>query len=137
MSNLVHFRSIEKVRVENLTSLEIISESSCLLTREPDFKEINIFELVGVTIEDSYENHQKIYTTTATFKTCDKEPIVERILAFRVTSLDGKRFLIGTNARPYPIIKERNPYPEKPTDSTLKTVTVTWKAIYPMLLIIE
>lgn len=137
MSNLVHFRSIEKVRVENLTSLEIISESSCLLTREPDFKEINIFELVGVTIEDSYENHQKIYTTTATFKTCDKEPIVERMLAFRVTSLDGKRFLIGTNARPYPIIKERNPYPEKPTDSTLKTVTVTWKAIYPMLLIIE
>lgn len=137
MSNLVHFRSIEKVRVENLTSLEIISESSCLLTREPDFKEINIFELVGVTIEDSYENHRKIYTTTATFKTCDKEPIVERMLAFRVTSLDGKRFLIGTNTRPYPIIKERNPYPEKPTDSTLKTVTVTWKAIYPMLLIIE
>lgn len=117
--------------------MEILYGASCRITREPNFEEINIWELVGVNIEDSYENNQKVYTTTATFQTCDKEPITERQLAFRVTSMNGQRFLIGTNARPYPIIKERNPFPEKPTDSAMKTVTITWKAIYPMLRIVE
>lgn len=137
MSKLVHVRSIEMTKAENLYPMQILSQVACRFTREVDFKEINIQELVGVTIEDSYENNQKVYTTTATFQTCEKEPITERQMAFRLTSLDGKHYIIGTNARPFPIIKERNPYPEKPTDSTLKTVTITWKALFPMLSVIE
>ncbi|MGX8697961.1 MAG: hypothetical protein ACSW8D_16395, partial [Prevotella sp.] len=92
---------------------------------------------VGVTIEDSYENNQKVYTTTATFNTCDKQPMTVRQAAFRLTSVDGKRYMIGTDSRPYPIIRERNPFPEKPVDSSLKTVTITWKSLMPMLLIVE
>ena len=60
-----------------------------------------------------------------------------RQAAFRLTSVDGKRYMIGTDSRPYPIIRERNPFPEKPVDSSLKTVTITWKSLMPMLLIVE
>lgn len=136
MSKLVHVRKIEIADACSLGSIQVFNETTCRFKSDPVFSEISIKELVGVTVEDSYENNQKVYTTTATFNTCDKTPMTVRQAAFRLTSMDGKRYMIGTDSRPYPIIKERNPFPEKPADSTLKTVTITWKALLPMLLIV-
>ena len=133
---MVHINKIEFTRTENLTPLKIVDNVSCIFTREVDFTKIDIQELVGVNIEDSYENNQKVYTTTATFTTRCKEPFYNRCLAFRLSSVDGKRYLIGTNGRPYPIIKEKNPFPEKVPDSSMKIITITWKSTFPMLLII-
>ena len=121
----------------DLGAMQVIGEASCRFKNLAVFTEINIQELVGVTIEDSYENNYKIYTTTATFQTCDKKPLSSRQIVFRLTSIDGKRYMIGTGSRPFPIIKEKNSFPEKPGDSILKTVTITWKATVPMLRIVE
>ena len=137
MSKLVHVRKIEIADAYSLGSIQVLSETTCRFKSQPVFSEISIKELVGVSIEDSYENNQKVYTTTATFKTCDKKPLTIRQAAFRLTSIDGQRYMIGTDSRPYPIIKEKNPFPEKPADSVLKTVTITWKSFLPWLLIVE
>ena len=137
MSKLVHINKIELASSESLSMLVVIDESTCRFKSSAAFTEININELVGVTVEDELVNNQRVYTTTATFKSCSKIPMEARRKAFRLTSVDGQRFMIGTNARPYPIIKENNPFPEKPTDSSLKTVTITWKAPHPMLRILE
>lgn len=136
MSKLVHVNKIEMIRIEELTPLKMIDSTSCRFERSVDFSQLEIKELVGVVVEDSYDNNQKTYTTTATFETKCKEPITSRHLAFRLTSVDGRQYMIGTSSRPYPIIKEKNNFPEKPNDSTMKTVTITWKAPLPMLLVI-
>lgn len=135
MSKLVHVNKLEMTEIENLTPLRVVSDTSVKFTNEVPFSPVDILELVGVNIEDSYENNQKVYTTTAVFNTFCKKPMANRRLAFRLTSVDGKRYLIGLNTRPFPIIKEKNPYPEKPTDTSLKNVTITWKSFYPMMLI--
>lgn len=137
MSKLVHIHKVEIADACSLGSIQVLSETTCRFKIQPVFSEISIKELVGVTIEDSYENNQKVYTTTATFTTCGKRPMTVRQAVFRLTSIDGKQYMIGTDARPYPIIKERNPFPEKPADTTLKTVTITWKSLLPMLLIVK
>ena len=136
MSKLVHVNKIEMIRIEELTPLKVIDSTSCRFSRSVDFTQLEIKELVGVVVEDSYDNNQKTYTTTATFETKCKEPITSRHLAFRLTSVDGRQYMIGTSSRPYPIIKEKNNFPEKPNDSTMKTVTITWKSPLPMLLVI-
>ena len=137
MSKLVHIRKIEMADASSLESLRVVGEVSCRFKSLAVFSEIHIHELVGVTIEDSYENNQKVFTTTATFKTCDKMPLTVRQVEFRLTSIDGKQYMIGTGSRPYPILKEGNPFPGKPDENTLKTVTITWKALTPMLLVVE
>ena len=124
-------------RVDNISTMRMISNTSCRFSSPVVFDEICINELVDVTIEDELENNQKMYTTTATFQTKDKKPLTERRMAFRLTANDGKRYMIGTYGRPYPIIKENNPFPDDPKDSSMKTVTITWKATVPMLLILE
>lgn len=123
--------------VSNLTAMRVISDTSCRFSGTVTFTEICINELVEVTIEDELEKNQKVFTTTAVFRTADKQPLTERRLAFRLTGVDGKKYMIGWNGRPFPIIKEKNPFPGKPNESWLKTVTITWKATVPMLQILE
>ena len=125
------------VRTEELIPMSVLSDTECKFKREVAFSEIEINELVGVTVEDSYENNQKVYTTTASFTTHRHEPLKSRRLAFRLTAADGKRYMIGTISRPYPVVKESVPYPGKLPDTTLNSVTITWKSILPMLLILE
>lgn len=136
MLKLVHVNKIEKVRIADLSSLRIVSPSTCRFVKDVHFSEISIKELAGVSVEDSYENNQKIFTTTITFHAMDHEPLSDRQYAFRLTTVKGEKFLVGTNTRPYPIIKENTPYPEKPADNMLKKMTITWKSIYPMLKIL-
>lgn len=137
MSNLVHVNKIEMVPSESIPTLKVISGTECCVSSDIQFQELCIREFVGVTVEDSYENNQKVYTTTCKFQTKDKKPLGMRRLAFRLTSIDGKRYMVGTGKRPYPVVKEQNAFPEKATDSQLKTVTITWKSLYPMLRIVE
>ena len=70
------------------------------------------------------------------YKVKSKNPQMWRRKAFRMTAIDGKKYLVGTGARPFPVIKESNPYPDKATGSTLMTVTVTWKSLHGMLRIL-
>ena len=137
MSKLIHIKKIEFVRIEELQSLLLLSKTTCLFKKEVDFQPMDVYELVGVTIEDSYEDNQKIYTSTVTFQTSCKGLPDGRRWAFRLTSIDGKRYLLGCKERPYPIIKVKNNFPGKPTDTTLDTVTISWKSPLPMLLIVE
>lgn len=137
MSRLIHVKKIEMAGEGDPLPVKITSETSCLFTGEVYFSPVELHELVGVEVEDAYENNQRIYTTTATFTTSCKKPLAGRRAAFRLTSISGERYLIGTGSRPFPVIKEKNPFPRKPADTTLKTVTITWRSTLPMLLIAE
>lgn len=136
MSQTVHFTKIETADASGLGGLQLVGEASCRFSSTPVFTEIKVNGLVGVTVEDELENNQRVFTTTATFESCDKEPLAARRHVFRLTGADGKQYLIGTDTRPFPIIKEKNPWPAKPTESTMKTVTVMWKALLPILTIV-
>lgn len=136
MTKLVHILKIESAPSGFLSAMSVVDGESCIIPAV-HFTEIEIHDVVGVKISDEYENNQKIYTTTATFRTARKTPVAMRRQVFRLTSMDGKRFLLGTSDRPYPVVKEENPFPEKPVDGMLKTVTITWKSVLPLLSIIK
>lgn len=137
MRKLVHIYKIEQAFCNELLAMTIIRKSSCKLPLGVNFCEIEeISGLVGAKIEDEEVNGQKVFTSTVTFQTYCKETFQGKRCAFRLTSIDGTQFLVGTYSRPYPIIKENNAFPEKPGDSDMKTVTITWKAPLPMLTIL-
>lgn len=137
MTKLVHIAKIEQIQASELLGLVIIKNASCKLPQGVNFSEIeDIHGLVGAKIEDEEQHGQKVYTTTVTFQTGNKTPGDKVRQAYRLTSIDGTQFLVGTDSRPYAICKENNAFPEKPGDSDLKTVTITWKAPLPMLTIL-
>ena len=137
MSNLVHIVKVEFASGTSLSNLKVTSPSSCRILSAVNFSEILIEGLAEVNVEDAYENNQTVYSTTLSFQSHDRKLFGLRQAAFRLSSADGHRYMLGTHTRPYPIIKETVPFPDKPGDSTLKKVTVTWKSPLPMLLLEE
>lgn len=121
------------IRIEDLNSLRLISKYECRMKQSLLFTDLDIQDLVGVTVEDSYENAQRKYTTTVTFKTPCRKLLALSRMAFRLTDVNGNQYMVGTNSRPFPIIKEVQNYPEKVPDSSLKQFTITWKSMCPML----
>lgn len=114
----------------------VLSEKDCFLTRDVNFTEVNAFGNIQVSDDSNYENNELVWTTTITYKAKSKNPQMWRRKAFRMTAIDGKKYLVGTGERPFPVIKESNPYPDKATGSTLMTVTITWKSLHGMLRIL-
>ena len=137
MSNLVHIVKVEFASCISLTGLKITSPSSCRILSSVNFSEFLIEGLAEANVEDSHENNQVVYSTTLSLKFHDRKLLSLRQTVFRLTSADGHRYLLGTHTRPYPIVKEVVPFPDKPGDSTLKKMTVTWKSTLPMLLLEE
>lgn len=137
MIRLVHVNKIEKIAAVDLGNVTKTSDSSCKLLPNVNFASINnIYGLIAVKMENAVENGNQVYTTTVTYNTSDKKPGGRQRLAFRLTSVHGTQFLVGTNERPYPVVKESNPFPAAAGDTVLKTVTITWKAPMPMLRIL-
>ncbi len=133
----VHISLIEMTDAENLSAMILLSDSSCKLQENVNFTVINIDGLAEVNIEEDYQNNQKTYKTTLQFNSCSKKPLSMRQKAFRLTALDGRRYLIGTSERPFPIIKEKNPFPRQPTGEQMKSVSISWNSIHPMMMIEE
>lgn len=133
----IQISKIETIDALSVQGLHIVSNSSCVLPKNVNFANINIYGKALVKIEDALDNNQKIYTTTISYSTSEKKMETWRRPILRLTSVDGTRFLVGINKRPYPIVTESNPYPSKETESPMKTVTITWKSVYPMLYIVE
>lgn len=127
---------IEETDCRNLSTMEVVGERQCHFMSDVNFTEINTFGNIQVSEDSDYQNNERIWTITITYKQKCKNPSGWRRKAFRMTRLDGKKIVVGTFSRPFPVIKESNPYPDKPTGTTLMTVTVTWKSKLGMLEII-
>ena len=135
MSNLVHVVKAEFVSCSSLSNLKVTSPSSCRLLSDVSFAVIPMEGLAKVMVESELNKNQLMYSTTLSLRSHDRKLLGLRQVAFRLTSVDGNRYMLGTHARPYPMIKEADTFPDKPGDSTLKDLTVTWKSPFPLLLI--
>lgn len=127
---------IEQADCSQLSVMEPIGERQCHFMSDVNFTEINTYGNIQVSEESDYQNNERIWTITVTYKQKCKKPSGARRKAFRLTRIDGTQFVIGTYDRPFPVIKESNPYPDKPTGTTLMTVTVTWKSKHGMMEIV-
>lgn len=136
MSMIQNLIKIEVCDSSALLDALVLDEKGCFLTRDVNFAEVNAFGNIQVSDDSSYENNELVWTTTITYKVKSKDPQMWRRRAFRMTAIDGKKYLVGTGVRPFPVIKESNPYPDKATGPTLMTVTITWKSLHGMLRIL-
>ena len=136
MSKFVHVRKIEFASAASVSNNIIIRNSSCIPSKDIIWTEIPLNGLVDVLIKDSSDNGQRLFTTTIKAEVLDRGFMNDGRYCFRLTSMDGTMFLCGTGRRPHTIIEESIPYPDKTSDTWLKTLTVNWKSQYPLLYII-
>ncbi len=137
MSYIKNIIKIETVRADDLNTVVFPSRHQCIIPTDVVFGQIYAKSPSSCEITDKIESKVRIFTSKLTFKTfeqidCDAHP-----LAFRVTTADGCRYLIGRPQRPYPVVTRSETMPGSMTDTSLITYTVQWSDVLKPLLCVE
>ena len=120
-------KNVIAVDVIEAESLEGMFQSKVNIVSLPDnisWKPYNIQVPAKLTIINKVEDKNTVWTSTLVFRTC--EDLADRKHAcYRVTLSNGKKLLIGSDGRPYPVTSSSDSMPDNLTDSQLLEVTVT------------
>ena len=49
-------------------------------------------------------------------------------MAYLCETVDGERYLIGNNERPYPVVTQQENHPESYSDSQLTEYVISWNS---------
>nr|DAY94257.1 MAG TPA: hypothetical protein [Caudoviricetes sp.] len=92
--------------------------------------------LVGLgkcEVQYKIEGGQDLYETKVTFFVSDKPERFNRFLCFRLTTVQGSQYLIGTDNRPFPLMTWKEINPSSASERKGYEVTITYKNIVSTL----
>lgn len=92
--------------------------------------------LSGLEMTDKVENKVRLYTVKMTCRLRQEWTAGNRKVAFVVTALNGKKWVIGSYARPYPVVTQKTVMPDTPSGVSGTEMTVTYTADNPPFLAI-
>lgn len=87
------------------------------------FTPIDIIDIGSLTVKSDVEKNQTLYKVTAKFDICadetDGKNLIDKLntdnFCYRLTLIDGRKLLIGTNEKPFPIVSNSYANEDKPT----------------------
>ena len=136
MAYIKNIIKVEVTEAENLKSMALLSRHSCYLPSDVGFRNIACKNPSSCEITDKVESKVRIFTSKLSFKTREQIDPGWKTLAYRVTTADGSRYLIGCELRPYPVLTRTENMPGSHTDSSLIVYVATWTGILKPLQII-
>lgn len=137
MAYIKNIIKIEVTEAENLKSVIFPARHLCILPQDVEFRQIQVKNPSSCEISDKIESKVRIFTSKLTFKSCEQIDSDGIPLAYRITTADGCRYLIGRDHRPFPVLTRSELMPSSHSDSSLITYTVTWSDVIKPLQIIE
>lgn len=136
-SILKHIKKVEIIEAKHLVNSTIINDNSILLQFYRPFSILDTVGLSSVETSEKIENKVRIYTSKLTALLPKGFEVGNKKLCFRVTTVSGERFLIGTDKRPFPIVTFSENYPNSPSTRCGSTMAVTYSNTTPMLLLLD
>lgn len=122
---LQHIIRVEMVSAPDLNIIDIDADIVQILGI-PQFNEVNIRKPAALSVSTEKRDGVLVSTATLTFLTCESILQKGERHAFRATSADGTRYLIGRAERPYPVIATSKNLAADFTSTQLTQVTVSW-----------
>lgn len=133
-SVLKQIKKVEVIEAKHLVNSTIINDNSILLQVYRPFSVLNTVGLSSVEKSEKIENKVRIHTSKLTALLPEDFEVGNKKLCFRVTTVSGKQYLIGTDKRPFPIVTFNENYPNTASTKCGSTMTVTYSNTIPMLL---
>ena len=117
MAYIKNIIKIEMTEAENLKSVVFPMDQRCIVPSAANFRSIQCKVPSSCEISDKVESKVRIFTSKLTFKSCEQIDPNYRPLAFRITTADGIRYLMGCDRRPYPVLTRTENLPSSHTRS--------------------
>ena len=123
---LSHINKIQFIDTRHLQNITIIPGVGIMLNYWRNFTELPLANLASMEVVSKVENNSRLFTTTIKALLTNHFDITNRRLAYMVTTVEGKRFFIGSGEAPYPVSNTTDTFPEKTTDQSGQTLSVEY-----------
>lgn len=133
-SVLKQIKKVEMIEAKHLINSIIINDDSILLQMYRPFSVLDTVGLSSVETSEKIENKVRIHTSKLTALLPEGLKVGNKKLCFRVTTVSGQQYLIGTDKKPFPIVTFNENYPNSASTKCGSTMTVTYSNTIPMLL---
>lgn len=135
LNNIVKVEWILSPR--HMRNLVLLDDHRVLLQYYRPFHALCLDGLAQVEVSETVEDGSRLTTVRLTAHTTEDWHVDNRRLCWRVTTVDGRQYLIGLDEQPWPVVTVADAYPDRATDRSGKTVTVTWTTPLGLLQIID
>lgn len=127
--------AIDRVPVSSLAGFIRVGADAVRVAAGVPWQPLAIKVPARLTVSDKVEDGVRLHTAQLVFRTCDDCDGGGR-WAYRCHTADGRLYLVGSDARPYPVGTGVKNHPDNMTDSQLDEVTVTWTSSHGIPFII-
>lgn len=126
MKNLNFIIRVEKTDYRNLAGAKILNNKEISIPDSIEWVNVPLASKPAqLQISDKVENKADIYTHKCVFKTAE-EWNTRKHYAYRLTTVDGAKLLIGNSNRPFVISSLSENHPSSMTESTMTEVTLSY-----------
>lgn len=131
----LNIKKIEKASANELLSLVVLPGYRAFTPSDIVWTEIPMIKTAEMQIQDKIENKQRIFTTNVKLLTANLLNFEASDIVFKVTTIDGRSFVIGSSQSPYPVLTNSMEFPKEYSGKSGNTVTITYTALNPALLL--
>ena len=130
---LQNINKVEFIETRHLSNMALLGNNEVSLRYWRNFTELCLAGHAAVDVTQTLENGSRLAAVKLTAHTASAFAVGHRRLAWRVTTVQGDVYLIGTAEQPYPVTTVADDFPGKETGRSGKTVTVSWKTPLDLL----
>ena len=135
LNNIVKVEWILSPR--HMRNLVLLDDHRVTLQYFRPFTTLCMDGMASCEVTETVENGSRLTTIRLTAHTTEDFHVDNRRLCWRITTVDGRQYLIGLDEQPWPVTTVADTYPDKATERSGKTVTVTWTTRLGLLQIME
>lgn len=124
---LQNINRVEFIETRYLSNMVLLGNNEVTLQYWRNFVELCLVGLADVEVNQAVDNGSRLTTIKLTARTTSDFGVDNRRLAWRVSTVTGEQFLIGTTEQPFPVTTVANDFPDKATSQSGKEITVSWQ----------
>lgn len=132
----LNISSVERVEASALANAQLLPGWRIFVGSLIYWEPICIFGYAQLTISDKMDNQQRIFSAQLQFLTDSLLVTNGRQYAYRLTTVNGKQYIMGLNQPPFTVLTNSVSMPKDPKNKSGNTVSISLQGPIPPLLYI-
>ena len=136
---LLHIHRIDSCEAYHLASAIVLPETASVLLREPmPWKRLPMVGLATLETSETVEKGVRKHTTKLSATLCSgRLALPSRPLAYRLTCVNGRQYLLGTADPPFPLTTQEDIRPGNAAETSAVSLVVSLNSSFPILKICQ
>ena len=125
---LLHIHRIDCCEAYHLASAIVLPETASVLLREPmPWKQLPMVGLATLETSEEVKKGVRTHSAKLTATLCGgRLALPLRPLAYRLTCVNGRQYLLGTADPPFPLTTQEEKRPGNAAETSAVTLVVSW-----------